>query len=252
MSTTIIYALDFDGVICDSAIETGIAGWKSARKIWNDLTDPLPPEKLIDNFRQVRPILETGYESVLLMRLLHQGRSVDSILKKFPQQKTKLLEDCKLEIADLKKNFAETRDHWINSDLENWIEMNPLFPGVKEKLQKLDNKKPWYIITTKQERFVKYILEANQIELSREHIYGLDRNMSKNAVLLYLIKRHDQNEIYFVEDRLPTLLNVLDNSQLSAVILFFALWGYNTDQDKSEARQHTTFKLITLDNFLSG
>ncbi len=251
MQKPIIQALDFDGVICDSAVETGIAGWKTACKIWDDFPCPLPSKQLIEKFRQVRPILETGYESILLMRLLHQGYSVDSILKNFPQQKIQLLEDSKLESGKLKKIFAETRDHWINSDLENWIEMNPLFPGVKEKLQKLENSKPWYIITTKQERFVKYILEANQIELPKEHIFGLDRNMSKNSVLEDLVNKHNQNTVFFVEDRLPTLQAVQNNNALSTVELFFALWGYNTKADKTIAAQNQSFKLISLGDFLS-
>ena len=37
-----IYALDFDGVICDSAIETAVTGWKVAQKIWQDMPSSLP------------------------------------------------------------------------------------------------------------------------------------------------------------------------------------------------------------------
>ena len=33
MNNSIIYALDFDGVICDSAVETAITGWKAAGSI---------------------------------------------------------------------------------------------------------------------------------------------------------------------------------------------------------------------------
>ena len=147
--------------------------------------------------------------------------------------------------------MIQSRDHWINSDLENWIEMNPLFPGVKEKLQKLGNNKPWYIITTKQERFVNFILEANQIELPKEQIYGLDRNMSKNSVLETLVNKHDQDAIFFVEDRLPTLQAVQNNNALSTMELFFALWGYNTKEDKTIAAQNQSFKLISLEDFIS-
>ncbi len=250
MQKNIIQALDFDGVICDSAVETGIAGWKTACKIWDDFATPLPPEQLIEKFRQVRPILETGYESILLMRLLNQGQSVKAILNHFPQQKNQLLKENKLDIADLKIIFAETRDHWINSDLENWITMNPLFPGVKEKLRNLGNENPWYIITTKQERFVQFILQANRIELSEEQIFGLDRNMGKNAVLESLVNKHNDDVIFFVEDRLPTLQAVQTNSQLSSVELFFALWGYNTKEDKAIAAQNQSFKTISLEDFL--
>jgi len=32
-----IYALDFDGVLCDSVIETAISGYKIAQIVWTDM-----------------------------------------------------------------------------------------------------------------------------------------------------------------------------------------------------------------------
>jgi hypothetical protein len=52
-----------------------------------------------------------------------------------------------------------------------------------------------------------------------------------------------------VEDRLPTLLNVLKNDGLASVKLIFALWGYSTSEDKAlAARQAIT--LQPLEQFL--
>ena len=82
MSKMNLYALDFDGVICDSAIETGITGWKVARQIWQDMPDQTPPE-MITLFRQVRPVMETGFEAILIMRLLHEGISPALLLADF-------------------------------------------------------------------------------------------------------------------------------------------------------------------------
>lgn len=248
MKQPIIYALDFDGVICDSAVETGITGWKAAKQIWNDLSTPLPSQQLIEKFRQVRPILETGYEAILLVRLLHDRETVETILNGFSELKQKVIKDNKLDITSLKKTFGATRDIWINDNLNDWVEMNPLFSGVTEKLQNLGTQ-DWYIITTKQEHFVKQILTANQIQLADDQIFGLDRKLSKEAILIDLVKRHTPASIYFVEDRLPTLLNVLNNKELDSVKLFFALWGYNTAQDKLDAKQQA-IESITLESFL--
>ena len=78
MKKSVIYALDFDGVICDSAIETGITGWKAAIQIWPDMKAPLPSTELINQFRLARPVIETGFEAILIMRLLYLGQSIDS------------------------------------------------------------------------------------------------------------------------------------------------------------------------------
>ena len=250
MKKSIIYALDFDGVICDSAIETGVSAWKSAAKLWDDFTSPLPTPELLDKFRQVRPVMGTGYESILIIKLLHDGETVEAIMVDYHAKTQKVIEDSGLNIDSLKKLFGETRDSWIEDDLDGWIDMNPLFSGIAEKLQHLSEQAVWYIVTTKQERFVKHILSANQIELAEDRIFGLDRNMTKEEILIDLAKKHAQDKIYFVEDMLASLLMVLNNNKLESVNLFLALWGYNTAQDKLDAETQA-IELIDIDNFLT-
>lgn len=250
MKQSIIYALDFDGVICDSAVETGVTAWKAAAQIWDDLKTTLPSQELLEKFRLVRPALETGYEAILIIRLLADGESIETILKNYSEIIQKVMVNSDLEIGSLKYLFGETRDHWIDNDLDGWIAMNPLFPGIVEKLQSMVNQGLCYIITTKQERFVKQILNANQIALPDERIFGLDRDMSKEAVLIELLNKHSQETICFVEDRLPTLFKILNNANLKAVKLFLALWGYNTSQDKLDAQEYA-IELIDIESFHS-
>lgn len=248
MTQSILYALDFDGVICDSAVETGITGWKAASQIWSDMQGPAP-SVLIEQFRLLRPIIETGYEAILAMRLLHLGNSVDSIYSSYADKTQALLAQAQVTTDDLKKLFGQTRDTWIADDLADWVAMNPLFAGVAEKLQQLGQRHSWLIITTKQERFVKQILQANVIELADQAIYGLDRNLSKVEVLKNLLNQQPEQAIYFVEDRLPTLLNVAKQPELASVKLIFALWGYNTEADKALAAEQGLLSQ-GLDQFL--
>jgi len=244
-----IYALDFDGVICDSAVETAVAGWKAGQQLWDDYTTALPTPDLIEQFRQIRPAMETGYEAILIIRLLHKKHTVESILENYSDKLKEIINQSSLDIDALKKIFGETRDQWINNDLNDWVAMNPLFSGVTKKLQNLGKQNIWYIITTKQERFVKHILTANHIQLSDSRIFGLDRKKSKETILVELISKHPDMEIAFIEDRLPTLFNVINNRKLSTVKLFFALWGYNTQQDKSQAEKES-IESIQIDAFL--
>ena len=248
MNNSIIYALDFDGVICDSAVETAITGWKAAGTLWKDMPKAVPPAK-IDQFRLIRPMIETGYEAILAMRLLYLEESIEAITGDYADKIQALLNEAQVTVDDLKKLFGETRDVWIADDLDDWVMMNPLFDGVASKLQKLGDLYPWYVVTTKQERFVKQILKANAIELADERIFGLDRNMSKVEVLKGLLKTHPNETIYFVEDRLPTLLNVLKTDELANVKLIFALWGYNTAEDKALAANQP-FTMQQLEDFL--
>ncbi|MDD5579344.1 MAG: HAD family hydrolase [Methylobacter sp.] len=248
MNNSIIYALDFDGVICDSAVETAITGWRAAGRIWGDMPK-VAPQAMIDQFRLIRPIIETGYEAIFAMRLLYLGKTTDAIYSGYARKAQTLLEQAQLTTDDLKKVFAETRDIWIATDLADWINMNPLFPGVATKLRELGEQGPWYILTTKQERFIKQILKGNAIELAEERIFGLDCKLTKPEVLKTLLKIHPGQTIYFVEDRLSTLLNVLKNDELDSIKLTFALWGYNTAEDKTIAAQHA-FIGHQLEDFL--
>ena len=248
MESNILYALDFDGVICDSAIETAMTGWLAASKIWKDMAELVPAE-FPELFRQVRPNIETGYEAILAMRLLHLGYDSQAIFDRYQQLTSELMAQAGVGVDDLKQLFGATRDQWIAEDLADWITHNPLFDAIADRLRTLGKHHAWVIITTKQERFVSQILAANGIELDAGYIFGLDRNMSKIEVLSQLSQSHPQHKIIFVEDRLPTLINVAKQADLRTVELQFARWGYNTQADKQQALEHG-FNSIELNNFL--
>ena len=243
-----IHALDFDGVLCDSVIETAITSWRLAQNIWDDMPKSELTQKFIDNFREVRPFLKTGYEAILIMRLLYVGVSVEILCADYKVEIQKIIDKDKLDIEELKNLFGEARDRWIADSLEEWIEMSPLFEGVVEFLNGLD-KENLYIVTTKQERFVKYILEAKGIELEDEKIWGLDRGMSKVDILFDIQSNNPNKKILFVEDRYPALVAVEKDHRLDNVVLKLVSWGYNTLLDRKKALESERIELIDL-NYL--
>lgn len=249
MTLNPLYVLDFDGVICDSALETGMAGWKAALTIWSDMqADPAYPYR--EAFRHARPILETGYEAILIIRLLFLGISADAILADFPEHKPAIIDSSNLDISALKKRFSDIRDAWINDQPDEWAQLNPLFPGVAAKLAALSEQAEWLILTTKQERFVTQILKAHNVHLPDKQIYGLDRNLSKEEVLLNLVAESPNKTLIFVEDRLPALLTVQDNPKLANINLQLVDWGYNIPQDRVDAG-HAGIAVINLAQFIS-
>lgn len=246
MSQTILYALDFDGVLCDSAVETSITGWKVAKTLWSDMPDTIPDE-IMANFKRVRPALETGYEAILITRLLYEGVTAEELLNNFASSMDSIIRRDQLDHSELKTLFAAVRDDWISNNLDEWLTMNPLFEGISQKLQSIDKQK-CFIVTTKQERFVDCILSANNVSLPADHIFGLDRKRSKEEILADLQLQQPEILIHFVEDRLLTLESVKQNQQLSTIKLFFADWGYNTKQDKLDA-QALGIDCISLNDF---
>ncbi|MFS8018468.1 hypothetical protein Hanom_Chr15g01392401 [Helianthus anomalus] len=61
-----LYTLDFDGVLCDSVRETAISCVKAAKLRWPELFATVD-SSLEDWF--LRPVVETGYETLLIVRL---------------------------------------------------------------------------------------------------------------------------------------------------------------------------------------
>jgi phosphoglycolate phosphatase-like HAD superfamily hydrolase len=242
--TTKLYALDFDGVICDSAVETALTGWKVARQLWPSLPTELQDD-LLEQFRQVRPVMETGFEAILILRGLYDGLPANAFLENFDTTIHQLLDEHQLSATKLKRLFGETRDQWIASDLNGWIKVNPLYEGIKDFLQQLP-KQTSFVITTKQERFVTEILAANGIEFPADHIYGLDRKKPKTDILAELLQQHPSAQIEFVEDRLPTLIKVSQDQRLNKVALYFAEWGYNSDLDKQQKQTLPSVSNLSL------
>ncbi|KAM0055987.1 hypothetical protein Hdeb2414_s0006g00212571 [Helianthus debilis subsp. tardiflorus] len=68
-----LYALDFDGVLCDSVGETAISCVKAAKLRWPELfatVDSSLEDWFADQMRILWPVVETRYETLLIVRLL--------------------------------------------------------------------------------------------------------------------------------------------------------------------------------------
>ncbi|MEE9327365.1 MAG: HAD family hydrolase [Cocleimonas sp.] len=245
-----LYALDFDGVICNSAIETALTGWLAAQSLWSDLKGLSLNEEQIEQFTKIRPCLEFGYEAILIVRLLHDNVSLDSSCQNFQEAIQALIIGNNFDVEKLKTLFGETRDAQIQQNESDWLASNPLFEGISGKLKTL-KQEDWIIVTTKQERFVDAILVANGIRLNKKRIFGLDRKMNKQTVLQKLLDNHPDRKITFIEDRLPTLMAVQNNPKLKTVNLQLVDWGYNTELERKTAEENG-IRVISIKSFLEN
>jgi len=142
-ASTTIYALDFDGVVVDSVDESSASAFKAARAFWGDGVLPSatsPPTWLADAMRTVRPVVETGYENVLLVRYLaeaHEGGeagddaladAVSGVLRGWRDEvRGGLMERWGVAEPELIEAFGHVRDAWMSEDLDGWIGANRLY-----------------------------------------------------------------------------------------------------------------------------
>lgn len=110
-----------------------------------------------------------------------------------------------------------------------------------------------YIITTKEARFCKLLLEKYGItSIPEDRIFGLGTG-SKISVLKKLVAMPHAagRQICFVEDRYETLEAVSLSMLGQPLQLYLASWGYNTEKTRSTAEMHPFISLIDLSTFVS-
>lgn len=226
-------ALDFDGVICNGLREYFQISLKTYCQIWsNPLEECLPEWEA--TFGRLRPVVETGWEMPLLLRALHQGWAEADILLRWPTIRAQLVAQENLDWRTIGDQVDDLRDRWINADLEGWLALHRFYPGVVEQLSYwLKEALPIFIITTKESRFVSALLAQVGISLPPNALFGKDYKQPK-AVTLRQLQAQGFRNLWFVEDRLATLVTIQTQADLASVTLFLADWGYNTEDERQK------------------
>jgi len=247
-----VLALDFDGVVCDGLKEYFLTAWKAYCNIWQP-ADAKPPSGLAESFYRLRPVVETGWEMPVVIRARLQGTTEADILQNWAAIAQQIVLDDNLTPAQLVAQVDGTRDQWITSDVSSWLGEHRFYEGVCDRLKAiLQTDVHVVIISTKEGRFIRQLLEQQEIDLTELQIYGKEVKRSKGDILLELMQIFGNDQVFwFVEDRLKTLQNIQKRPELADVQLFLANWGYNTESDRDEASRDPLIHLISLNQFAS-
>ncbi len=247
-----ILALDFDGVICDTADETLKSAWQVYGEIW-DTSGAGPPPEVATAFHRLRPILEIGWEAPVLLRAILEDVPESALFQEFQTTwRPRIIEAHRLSQADLSARFDAARDAWIRTDLPAWLASQYFYPGIADRLRViLQGATQLFVITTKEWRYAHLLLERNGVPLPVGHVWGKEHARPKADLLRVLRQeaRVDSSEIWFVEDRLKTLRSVQKETDLDTLGLFLATWGYNTPAEQDEAAVDRGIALLTLEQF---
>ncbi|MBI4781613.1 MAG: HAD hydrolase-like protein [Oscillatoriophycideae cyanobacterium NC_groundwater_1537_Pr4_S-0.65um_50_18] len=246
-----ILALDFDGVVCDGLIEYFQTAWLTYCQIWSPVDDT-PPPGLAERFYRLRPVIETGWEMPILVRSLLENIPDSTLFTHWATIAQQQLQTLDLTPAQIAAQLDGIRDNWIQADAEDWLAQHRFYPGIIDRLQQMMNgDTSLFIITTKEQRFVRQLLQQHQIELPESQIFGKEVKRPKAETLRLLIQKFTQAagesiSVWFVEDRLKTLQNIALQPDLATVRLYLADWGYNTEADRQAAQQSDQIHLLSL------
>lgn len=244
-----LLALDFDGVLCDGRAEY----LESSRRVYQEIWDnsDLDVETFASRFYELRSVIETGWEMPLLLRALKLGISDEEILESWSSLVPTLLEKENLSQHTLMHLLDEKRDRWIQSNPQDWLAHHHFYPKIIPRLQQiLVSPTPQvYIITTKEGRFARTLLEQQGVKIPPDQIMGKECQQPKTETLTNLLPTDAKLSVWFVEDRLKTLLSLQRHPKLASVQLFLAGWGYNTARSRSLAIENPQIHLLSLDQF---
>ncbi|KAL7096821.1 hypothetical protein ACP275_10G104000 [Erythranthe tilingii] len=197
---------------------------EAAKVRWPSLFDGVESsleDWVVDQMHIVRPVVETGYENLLLVRLLLEiqmpsirkssveGLTVEEILENWSTIKPVIMAEWDEDRDVLIDLFGKVRDEWIDNDLATWIGANRFYPGVADAL----NPK------------VKVLKQLQDM------------------------LEHEGLTLHFVEDRLATLKNVIKEPELSKWNLYLGDWGYNTLNERDEAATISRIRILQLSDF---
>ena len=234
-----VFCLDFDGVLVDSAREVGLVGYRALHTIDCAAFGSDAPEAVLSAFVLARPVLETGWEAVLMLWLIQCDKSSPAdLLRDFQTVgKSRAVDQLGGQEAVMAA-FHEARQGWIDADRAGWLAAHEFYGTAVDAVKSLVMRGELvFIITTKAAEFASELLEHAGLSVPTSRVFGLGSG-KKFAVLDQILQQSGAQNAIFVEDRLRTLEQVQQcgtDLVRSRTRLLLAAWGYNTAEQRARA-----------------
>ncbi|MGD9939564.1 MAG: HAD family hydrolase [Clostridia bacterium] len=229
--------LDFDGVICDSLPECYEVSLEAYYQLYLKLAEPPTSaggswsaagsgstasgsafntrsgEAL---FRRLRPYIRRGGDYLFIQMAIHQGIAMES------QADFDALVAAHHELDDpFHELFYVARNALFRNDPARWYSLNPLYPGIKEYLQRHSLDRNYLILSTKEAGFIAEILRHHGIAWDKDRIYcsGKERKL---AFIDRVMDELGGSEGIFIDDQ----IDHFKGSCRHPVRCLLADWGY--------------------------
>jgi phosphoglycolate phosphatase-like HAD superfamily hydrolase len=241
-----VLALDFDGVICDSAGECLYSAYNTyaaARGLPSAASVSDIRRDWYDTFYQMRPYIRDGKDYFVILYFLEYEIPAGSQAQFDQQSESVMAEVCSIahveNTEELEQHFQDSRRDIRARDEAAWFDMNPLYDPMGEALESLGpGFECVYITTSKPTDAATKILYHHGIRIPEPQILGKDKvkkTIAKNSQMAAVASAAniDLSEILFLDDQVSHLVA----AQRIGVQCFAATWGYNTDEQVEEAAQ---------------
>lgn len=240
-----ILALDFDGVICDSAGEclvSSYAAFAEAKGLSFIPRLTQVPKHYATEFFRIRPFVRDGDDYLKAPYFIDRDISIQS-QEDFDRGSSELLDQiCRFYGVEsdraLEAHFQHYRGRVRTWDEKAWMDMNPLYAGMVEALARcVDCLGSIYVTTSKPTDPALRILRHHGVEIPEDRILGKDKvekTLAKNGHLAQVqeLTSTSLERIHFLDDQISHLKAAGE----LGVKCYLASWGYNTPKQWDEAK----------------
>jgi len=253
-----LLALDFDGVISDSAPEAFVVALRTwcalrpesrlrgpARALLDEARMPEPADvagsSLYAAFLEMMPFGNRAEDYAVELHLLEAGERVED---QAAYDAVKSGVDP-ASLREFHRRFYRERGALSEREPDAWHRLMRAYPGVPELLRRRSGDCLLAIATSKDRRSVRKLLTAYGIEdlFAEQVVHDKETGVSKRAHLERLGADHGfaPAQMTFVDDK----VNHLDDVATLGVVCALAGWGYNGPREAALARQRG-HRVLTL------
>jgi hypothetical protein len=132
------------------------------------------------------------------------------------------------------ESFFATRGILYDRSPDAWLNLNvpyqPLWNVVR------DHSAETLIVTHKNRAAVLALCRHYQLPVTEDSLYSGDSGLSKTLNITKLVADYPAEQYYFIDDNFRNLIELqADIDGLLPVKLFYATWGYGSEQDALDA-----------------
>lgn len=256
-----ILALDFDGVIVDSVLDSLFVGHNTYLRLygrevkknfggelftfenWEKIKRNY--QKEIKYYRTLRPYIRGATDYGLIQKLMEEKKVIES-----QEEFNNYRNSVDFDFEDYEKEFYKERERLQNIDYRAWFNLEPSYPKIIQGMKKLLEEEIKIVIATSNRR--KAIMKSFTPEyfgftIDPKDILDKRFGEDKSEQMRHIVKFYKVNfeDIYFVDDQVSHLIQ----TRPLGIKVILAGWSYATEAQKEEARKQDILVIEREEDF---
>lgn len=256
-----ILALDFDGVIVDSVLDSLFVGHNTYLRLygrevkknfggelftfenWEKIKRNY--QKEIKYYRTLRPYIRGATDYGLIQKLMEEKKVIES-QEEFDSYRNSV----DFDFEDYEKEFYKERERLQNIDYRAWFNLEPPYPKIIQGMKKLLEEEIKIVIATSNRRKAitkSFTPEYFGFTIEPKDIFDKRFGEDKSEQMKHIVKFYKVNfeDIYFVDDQVSHLIQ----TRPLGIKVILAGWSYATEAQKEEARKQDILVIEREEDF---